>query len=418
MKHTMIVSTTALALLSAAPLQALETAHTRNCKPFAVGKASVAKKDEGISDRKIYDGLTRAGEQIKAGKLADAATTLEPLKTKGKPYDSAQVRLQLAYVYGNQHKADAAIAELKAALGTHALTGASEQNALQNLAYMYVQAGKSGEAGEAVKAFAAAGGIVTPALYSLLGASYAQSAQWPEAICASVLAVNQSQAPEQQPYDVLLSAHWALKDFAGAETVLKDAIAKRPGEAKNWTQLSKVYLSQKNDQAALALLLAGNAKGIFTTDEDYKNIASLYLNAGKPADAAEFLEQAITAGKVTPTEQMWKGIAQAWSQSGNLAKTIAAYGEAGKLVETGEYDFYQGTLYSELKQWPNAVSAFRKAIERKGLKDEGQAWLYLGIAQFRSADFAASKASLEKASAYPSAKKEAEKMLKAVTAQM
>lgn len=415
---TLLLSLAGLGLLTAqTKAQALQTQYTGSCQAIPAGKQVKAAKSEGISDARIYQALTAAQKAIQAGALDQAEAALRPYENRGKAFDNAQVRLQLAYVYSSQQKPEKALAELKTALDNSALTGSARQNALQNLVYLYAGTQRPDEAMTAAQAFAAAGGTVTPAIYGLLGASYAQTQNWRAAICPTYLAVSAKGEPKQSWYDVLLSAHWELKDMAGAEAVLTEAIARLPREAKNWQQLAQVYLSERKDADALALMENGYRQGIFQRESDMKNLATLYLNAGQPAKAAVFLENAITGGKLPGNEVLWKGIAQAWSQAGNLDKTIAAYGQAGQYGNAGQYAFFQGQLYAQQKQWQSAVNAFQSALKAKGLKDEGQVWLDLGIAQFHRAQFDAARASLKTAAGFPSAKREAEKMMKQVDAE-
>lgn len=418
MKRALILSTLAAALLSTGA-QAFESQHAKACTLFASGKGYAAPKEEGVEE-KTYKALTSAQTAIQGGKWKEALAVLEPAlaSTKAGSFDQAQVNVQLSYVYGQLRQFDKAISAIKSALATKTLNAQTQLGGLQNLGYLYVSARQPDNVAEAFKDYAAAGGSITADMYGLLGQSYAEVKQWQKAICPTKVAIDKSKTPKQTWYDVALSAHWELKDFVGAEAVLKEAIVKFPNEPKNWQQLSKVYLSKSRDKDALDLLIKGYEKGIFTQEDDLRNIAALYIKDKRPADGAAFLENGVKSGKVKANETVWKQIAQTWSKAGKLEKVSEAYGEAAKLAKTGQYDFYQATIFSEQNKWPQAIAAFKRALDKKGLTDEGQGWLYLGIAQFRNSEFKNSMTSLNKAEGYESSKKEAQKMKKMVEGQM
>lgn len=382
----------------------IQTRYTGNCKPLSpdVADASKEKRKLGLTDEYVYKQMQKAQEPLGREAHDEALAIVLPLveRTDSKPYENAWVRMQVAFIYAQKKAWAKAIEHAKAAIERQSLQDSQELQLRQNLIYFYMSAENNAKAIEAAQEYFKHAVSPKPDMYAMLGSLYFQANRHQEAICPAYLAVTRSTTAKKPWLQLLAAAHLELKDFEGTAAVLKEAVEKFPDDKSLWLQLSSIYLQQNKDVEALAILDLAYLKGYVEQEGNLRNLAGLHANAGAPFKAAQVLEKAVRENRIAASEKIWQAIGQNYSLARDNGKAIAAYGEAAKFASDGTYYQYQGEIYNQDEKWAEAAAAFTKALEKGGLKQPGNLYLNLGIAQYHQGKAQQALANLEKATQY------------------
>lgn len=380
-------------------------------------KAPKQKTRKGYTiDQRNYKRLEKVQQAIVEDRYDDALNMLIPLaeSTQSRPYDHAIVNQNLNHVYSIKQDWKQAIKHLKISIDLDVFSDTRQKSAIKNLAGLYLTTEQYQKALDLLLDWFKTAVNPTSSDYTNLAYAYARLKNNKGAICPTRLAINTSkEKPKQALFDLLLAAHWELKDFSGAAKVLRENINYYPETKKLWTTLAGVYGQSKKTMDALAIWELTYKNGMFEKESEYKSLYSYYNLHEAPYKAAEMLEREVLRGNVEASEKNWRSIANTWHYAREYDKAIAAYGKAAALSENGELFVRQGELYSDQERWDEAVNAFDKGLEKGGLpkSKEANAYYRKGIAYFNAGNVVAAKKDLSTATSFNSRKKSAKSWL-------
>ena len=189
-------------------------------------------------------------------------------------------------------------------------------------------------------------------------------------------------------YNQLIKANGAkpiyLENLAGAQYKSGDKqgyiatttrlIKVDPSPARWKALLLNMRQTPMTPDAKLALYQLMSQTGTIDRNEDYLEFAKLALVAGQSGTARDVLAKAGTAG----TDAMSVRLAQAAGQ-----RAAAAPAQAAKLSAAPATAFQGGNEYLGLGQYPQAISAYDKAVAAGGSTVDA-AKVFKGIAQVRA----------------------------------
>lgn len=414
-----LLLTSVSAVLVATQVQAVSTKYTQDCKPFGAGAApTYDDANASVSDDKTSKALIKAQEQISKHQNAEAVPELNAIIASAKrPADSTNAQYLLSFAYYGMQQPDRAEVALKEALkNAQLLTADQQQQMQQNLAFIKASTAHYNEALAATQEYFRLGGAQKAEMYTIAATAYSQQGKQQDAICSAYIAL--SKGGTLKMYDTLISSHWVLNDFEDLPAIINEAMQKMPSEPSYLGKLATVYLQLKKDKEALDAYEKAFEKGYMSKESEIGNLAALLDKQDKSDRAAEVIEASIAKGNLKANEHNWRAVANFWFRANKADKRINALSECAKYADSGECDLFRADALSDLHKWPDASTAYQAAIAKGKLKDEGIAWYNLGYAQYRSAQFKESMASLKKASTFESVKKDAIKMIKTVEPQL
>ena len=140
-------------------------------------------------------------------------------------------------------------------------------------------------------------------------------------------------------------------------------------------------------------------------------IANLYLGESMPHKAATLLQQEMDAGRIESTLRNLELLSQAWYMSAEPDNAIAPLAKAAELSESGDLYLRLARLHMDAYRWQEAGDAARAALEKGGLRQEGQAWLLRGMAEVRLQQFTEARQRFRKAANYDDTRKYATQWL-------
>ncbi|TQV75444.1 tetratricopeptide repeat protein [Aliikangiella marina] len=382
---------------------------TKSCKSLVNPNFQIPKAPIRGMPEKIYKRQTRALEQMAEGNYNEAIEMLQRIfDNTGDNYIKAVVSMNLASAYAQQNNYDASLPHFENALqyGEGNLQYEQLQAVRLNTASLSYSVGKKANAARLAKEWLAKSNKEDPKPYILMAVMAAEDGKYREAVCPAWNAVRVEKKPKKQYHNLLLVAHYELKDLAGSAKILKEMVNYFPEEKSYWRQLSTLYLSMDRVKESLALMEMLYLKGGFETENDYKTLSALFAYQEIPYRSAEILEEGMDKGLVKPEVKNWKSIAANYRVSKEVDKAIVAYGKTAEADKDGEEFVTQAELYLEKESYRDSIKALDKALA-KGVKDKGRVLFTKGSAQANLGQCKTAIRTLEDATKYKNWRKRA-----------
>jgi tetratricopeptide (TPR) repeat protein len=180
-----------------------------------------------------------------------------------------------------------------------------------------------------------------------------------------------------------------------------------PTLAKWWKALAHIQLNAEHYEDALMALTIYSFLTPMSMDEK-KLLADLNLQLNIPVKAAPLYEACL---KEKPDKRMVQQLAVAYRQLGKPESALATIDDIGSNLQDAEIMLLKGELHYGLKQFDQAVEAYKQAAKDNG-RQVGRAWLMAGYAAWQMNDIAASKEAFAKAAKHRQQRKAANTALK------
>jgi tetratricopeptide (TPR) repeat protein len=330
--------------------------------------------------RSTHQSLTEARELMGEDKYEAALRKLEKLLAKvGKrDYEKALTLQTLGYAYAGIDRDRDAIDAFERSLEMDALPDAPTNELQNRLARLYTRIEQYEKAYDYLQDWFAQ--IEKPGAgdYALKANILAQLDRTSEAIEAIRTAIERTDSPKEQHYQLLVSLQYRSERFAPAMETLQDMLAQWPDQKQYWTQLASVYLQLERNQDAHAVMKLAYRKGLLESETELLRLARIGLSIGVPAKTAELLEQELKRGRIEANEDHWALAGQAWAQAREWERAIHAYAEAAKRGNAGKYHMQRAHMFTRLDDWQSAIEAARKALKDPDLESPGKAHILIG----------------------------------------
>ena len=359
---------------------------TANCAETAAASEPEAVRQTVAISQDVYAALLQARQQVEAGDPAAALLLLDVLheRTGLSDYEQAQIWNLRAYVHYLQEQYTQAINAYEQVSAMPGLPAALAHSTLKTLAQLYFNAERYPRAVDTALLLNQQLQQADPELQLLLGQAYYQLGQHQQALQPIEQAIHIYRLRDVEPAEnwllLLYAIHHEHADYARLLDVLKELIRLYPRD-QHLLSLAGVYGALDDTARQVALLEALYEKGALEATQHTVDLAQLYLQHGVPYKAARVLQEALDAGSIAADVYRLRLLAQAWQQAQEYARAIAPLEQAALQSDAGQLYVQLAQVHSYLEQWPPAVAALRKALD-KGLEPRHTADLMLGIALF------------------------------------
>jgi tetratricopeptide (TPR) repeat protein len=371
-------------------------------------KVKTTRVVEGI--QKAYDALGE-GDNAKARELLDKALA----NTRASEYEKALALQGLSQIAYDEDDISGAIDLNRRAVELEALDNASQFNLLYQQAQLTLMEERYDEAFAAIDAWLKQSGKETGDALALKGNILYRLERWDEAIPAIDRAIAVSEKPQGTWYQLLIASYTDAGRAAEAATVVEGLLVKDPDNKGLAQQAANLYLDLDQHDKAAAVLRSAYDRGLLQTQEDLRSLWQLYAFVGKPDEAKAVIEGGVAKGVVTPDYAVWKSLGDAYANAERWPAAVEQYNKAAPGAPDGEIDFLRGQLMiQETGQVAEGKAAIEQALQRGGLKREGDAWILLGMAENELGNTDAAAAAYKKALGFDSSRKMAESWLKAL----
>ncbi len=369
---------------------------------------------EGYSmTQSTYKSLQDIQKIITEEKFSQAVTELNKLllDVEKDTMDEAVVLQTLGYAEMGLTQYDQAIKYFKTSINLAKLPESAELNMRYLVAQLLASQGKFDEALSYAQIWYARLKKPQPAHHVFIGNLQAQLKHFKEAIVLVRKGIDESDAPRESWYQLLIACHFELKQYPETASALREALAYWPEKKVYWEQLASINMLLDNESEALAVLQIAWRQGVVEKESSIRTLMQFAINRGIPERAARILEQSISDKVIEANIKNLEVLSVAWGASKETDKAIDSLNRLAAVSPDGQPLVRLARLYVDKEDWKKAQTSLKQGIE-KGLKDEARAWLLLGIAYIQDNKFDEGKSALKKAGAFEHQEKQAAAWLK------
>jgi tetratricopeptide (TPR) repeat protein len=364
--------------------------------------------------------LNEAIELLNMENYQAAAAKINTLTLdKLSPYERGTVERILFSISYAQEKYEEARGHLQKAIASGGLNAQQIDEARYQSAQLYMQEEKWKEGAAALEEWFKTATMPNSAAYYLLAVAYYQQEDFNRALAPAKKAVElMDQAKPNESWLSMLSALYLQREeYKEAIPVLQQLITAAPDRKTYWMQLSSVYGQMEDYPNALAIMQLANNVGLVTEDSEVRRLADLLLFNDVPYRGAQVLEAAIDKKIVNLDDKLYEKLANCWIAAGEFDKSIAPLQRAAEMAQNGDTFVRLGEVQVQREDWPAAIVAIQRGVEKGQLRDPGNAQLMLGIAHYSQKQYAAARPFFERARQSDKHRQIADSYLQAIRAQ-
>lgn len=364
--------------------------------------------------------LNEAIELLNMEKYAEAgarigALTLEKLS----PYERGKVEQILFNIAYSQEQFDKARGHLQSAIDSGGLNAQEIDQARYQSAQLFMQEEKWREGAAALEEWFKSAANPNSGAYYLLAVAYYQLEDFGRALPPAKKAVElmDPAKPNESWLSMLSALHLQREEYREAVPVLQQLVTAAPEKKTYWMQLSSIYGQMEDYPNALAIMQLANNVGLVSEDSEVRRLADLLLFNDVPYRGAQVLENAIEKRLVTLDDKLYEKLANCWIAAGEFDKSVAPLTRAAELAPNGDLFVRLGEVQVQREDWPAAVAAIQRGVDKGDLRDAGNAQLMLGIAHYNQKNYSEARTFFQRARSSDRHRNVAESYLQAIEAQ-
>jgi tetratricopeptide (TPR) repeat protein len=374
---------------------------------FAVAQSAIAQRaggeEEPAAPQTSIDAATgkvlnEAIELLNMENFAGAGAKIGTLQLdKLSPYERGKVEQILFNIAYSQERYDQARGHLKNAIDSGGLNQVEIDQARYQSAQLFMQEERWKEGAAALEEWFKTAANPNSAAYYLLAVAYYQQEDFAKALPPAKKAVELMDKPQESWLGMLSALHLQREEYREAVPVLHQLIQTVPDKKTYWMQLSSIYGQMEDYSNALAIMQLAYEIGLVTEDSEVRRLADLLVFNDVPYRGALVLESAIEKKLVTVDDKLYEKLANCWIAAAEFDKSIAPLQRAAELSANGDLFIRLGEVQVQREDWPAAINAIQRGVEKGQIKDPGNAQLMLGIAHYSQKDLAAARPFFERA---------------------
>jgi tetratricopeptide (TPR) repeat protein len=223
--------------------------------------------------------------------------------------------------------------------------------------------------------------------------------------------------PQENWLGMLSALYLQEEQYDKAIPILQQLVTVAPSKKTYWMQLSSIYGQKEDYPNAPAIMQLANNAGLVTEDGEVRRLADLLMFNDVPYRGAQVLEAAIEKKLVNLDDKLYEKLANCWIAAQEFEKSVAPLTRAAELSATGDTFVRLGEVHVQREDWPAAIAAIQRGVDKGQLKDAGNAQLMLGIAHYSQKEYAAARPFFERARQSEKHRQIADSYLQAIRAQ-
>jgi len=294
-------------------------------------------------------------------------------------YEKALMWQTYGFIYSARGDFGRAIDYFERSLAEDALSTQAQQGMLYSLAGLYQSEGRYEDAIETMRTWFRYAEEPDAAAYILVAGSFAELERYREALPCVQLAIEKADKPKESWYQLELAIHMEEEAFRAAVDVLRTMVRLWPDKRRYWETLSGVYLELKEDQLALATMMAAYNRGLITEGAKILNLVRLNLYLDSPYVAGRILARGIETGAVERDADNLNLLRSAWTSAKEYDRAVAVIDQLGQLTGDPKYYMDKASILNEQARWEEVIAAARQALDAD-TETPARAWLLMGMA--------------------------------------
>jgi tetratricopeptide (TPR) repeat protein len=212
-----------------------------------------------------------------------------------------------------------------------------------------------------------------------------------------------NEAPKEVLYQFKLQCASDAGDTAGMKAGLYDLV-RATNKTSYWNNLIRLERQdERDDKNTLMIYRVMYDTNSMNADTDFIEMAQLLGDAGLPGEAAMVLDKAMSTNQVKEEhkERTTRLMNALKTRADADKKGLPALDAEASKNAAGQLDVKLGEVYFGAGDYQNAVTAINRGIGKGQIKDQDQAFVYLGRANAALKNNADAKKAFEKLKAVP-----------------
>ena len=386
---------------------------------FLLASPGWAKETVYGMSKKTYDAINKIQIMIEEERFDEALAEVELVKErKLNGYERAHVLNMQGFLAFQLEDSDGALNAYREALEQEGLPDSQVRALLNSVAQVSLAVERYADAElYARKLIATETEAPQPLSQVILAQALVGQEKWEESIDPLKTAIEMQRAMGAKPREnwmaMLSSIYYTLERYEDMRDVLYEIIELYPAERYI---LNLAALHGQLEEPGKQLALVESLRDDERIDRGFHllMLANLFISQGTPLKAAELLDKEIASGRIEASRQNLELNSQAWYMAGDEARAIPPLEAAAAKEDDGKLYLRIARLHMDLYQWKPAEVAARKALDRGGLKEPGDAWLLVGMALARGDKLDAARIAFVEAAKHDSSEKWARQWLRFV----
>ena len=433
-KRTLFVTTAALALGLAAPGSNLtfgpapavaqedegpRKPKTRKVQTLGKETYNVLNEAQGLISGEDAEGKVVEIDFVRARQVLDRAIARDDLNE----YEQATIWQIYAYLFAEQEDYAGATRAYENAIRVSnpneglGLPAAAITQLKYNLGQLYMVQERYRDSIRILEEWRREAETVPAYGLILLSNAYFQVEEYRTAIPIVIQAIDMEPEPKEQWYQLLLAAYLELEDYPKGGELLEVMVGLFPTVDTYFTQLAAIYGELNRDDEAFAMWQLAFKQGFLDQERELVRLARLLMFNDTPIEAAQVMEKGFADGVVERTDENLEILANAYFNSREYERAIPPLTEAANASDEGELSIRLGQAHLQAENWRLSESALEQGLRKGELKDPGNAWMLLGIAEFNGGKISEAIGSFQQAVKFEDSKRNAERWLRFVQSQ-
>ncbi|MCB1599080.1 MAG: tetratricopeptide repeat protein [Rhodanobacteraceae bacterium] len=407
----------ALMLGAALAMSVMPADAARNKKEEKSQVSKSGREDKKpISSKKFVKSYGHIADKYESDDYDGAMEGLDKLDSpKLSPYERAKVAQMRGFIYYNQDQVPEAIEQFKLALATDALPNAEHFQLKLTMAELYHINDQLTESAAVFDDWTKDAETITGRNWALQAKNYFDQDDYEQALVYLDKAFATGDKPERSWQQMKANALLSLERTDEAIAFGREVLAQAPDDPEFVNFLTALLLDADKPQDAVTILEDLRAQGKLGKENLYVNLYAAYRDLERPKDAAATMSAGLSSGVVKETKDRYLQVGEAYYDAESLPEALAGFRRAAELSDAdGTADLYVGQVLLDQEKPKEAREAFTAAIQKGNLRQPGNAYYQLGIAELDSDNEAAAIAAFKKAQGYPESNKNATQALKSL----
>jgi tetratricopeptide (TPR) repeat protein len=384
-------------------------------KEMSVSKSGRVDKDPRGSAKfgKAFEKIVKAYDAEEYDKVL---AELDKLDTpKASPYEKAKIEQIRGFVYYNQDKIPEAIQAMQAAIATDALNNEEHFQLKLTVAELYHMNDQLQESIAAFDDWLKDAEKVSGRNWAMQAKNYYDQDDYAKALEYLDKAYATGEKPEKAWYQMKANALLSLGRNDEALAFGREVLAANPDDLDFVNFLTALLVDADQHAEAITMLEGLRSQGKMDKENLYNNLYVAYRETERSKEAAEVLLEGLNKGVVSPKKERYLQVGEAFYDAEDLPNALANFRKAAEMSpDDGTPDLYAGQVLLDQQKPQEARIAFATAIQKGNLRQLGNAYYQLGIAELDSNNEAAAVAAFKKAQQYPESQKNATQTLKSM----
>jgi tetratricopeptide (TPR) repeat protein len=247
--------------------------------------------------------------------------------------------------------------------------------------------------------------------FYLLAIAYYQLEDLESALEPAQQAVERAETPQEGWLQLLLALRLTRKEYDLAVPILEELIERYPKKIY-WIQLSTVHGALGSYEDALVPLQLAYTQGLLTEDSELRRLAQLLLFLDLPYRAALVLDKGLEAEVIESDAPAFEMLSNSWIAAREYDRAVAPLERAAGLSDGGDLYVRLAQVHIQREKWSEAADALRRALEKGGLDNAGDAQLLMGIAYYSQKQPERARGWFGRARKHPETRDEADTWIK------